>query len=125
MGRVGLIALVLMAWPIPARGDATQLAREELKQYLGEAALRVEVSVNANISNGGEAFSINGNNDAIKITGSNQHMALCGAYHLIETAGYRFLAPKFAFYQGSAEFDPAKAKFELNVDAPIVKKPKL
>jgi hypothetical protein len=125
VGRYWLIALGLLALGLPARADTRQFAVDELKKHLGDKdAAAIDVAIDPAIGDGGEAFSITVHTGGVKIVGSNGHMALCGTYHLLDLAGYRFLAPQFDHYRGGAEVAPAAALVQFTAN-PIIKKPQL
>jgi hypothetical protein len=73
----------------------------------------------------GDAFSIAGSGDgSITITGANDVSLLAGVYHLLDQAGYRFLAPNLAHYEGSAEVAPKTPRLP-KLDPPISRSAKL
>src|SRR5215207_6915010 len=97
-----------------ASADAKEFAQQELKRYLPNAPQTV-LTIDESLQGGGDAFSITRDGDAIKIIATNDNSLLNGVYHLLDLAGYRFLAPNFDHYKGSAEVEPASKEFNVKL----------
>ncbi len=61
-------------------------------------------------ASGQDAFAVHRLSDMTVLTGSNPRSVLYAAYAFLEELGFRFFAPNFHFYQGTAEYIPDEVR---------------
>ena len=101
---------------------AAELQRYLTQMYPGEPPPpRVEVAVDRTM----HGFSIAREDGVVRIRGADDFMALCGAYHLLDLLGCRFLAPQFDHYRGAGEVVAGRRSADIDLPLPVARNPKL
>ncbi len=137
--------IVLRADPSPGE----ELAASEIADYIGlMAAIGVEVKRGSDAPKGSiiiscspspelgdEGYSISIKDGRLHLTGARDRSVLYAAYDLLERLGCRWLAPGFDCYAlaspfaspdgGEGEVVPRKRPVTLELDEPVVERPKL
>jgi hypothetical protein len=124
---------------IPAKpSEAESLAASEIAKYVeAMSAAKLEIVDTDSPPDGAivlsararglakEGYSISILEGRLYLVGARGRSVLYATYDLLERLGCRWLAPKYAFYDGKAEVVPKKDRLVIELDGPIVEQPKL
>jgi hypothetical protein len=118
--------------------DTQSFAMEELIRYVdamtgvklpsrfpkaGEKRILLDLVGDAATIGDGYSISVRNNGDVV-LGGTGRRSHLFAVYDLLERLGCRWLAPRFAFYNGNAEYVPKKDELKLAMsDAHVIEAP--